>query len=215
MIEKIDDKEYWENYYTNKKEPFEPSLFSQYVMEKYVDEGDSLIELGCGNGRDALHFSKKGVKVVAVDQCDNEITYLSNTFGNENLKFMSGDFTSLNSTLSSDHIYSRFTMHSISVEGQQAVISWAREVLADGGHFLLEFRGQKNDLFGKGELVEGDCDAYIYDGHYRRFLDLKKTCNQLEEHGFEIIESFEQQGFSPVGDEDEVFARLVAKKLID
>lgn len=210
---RIDDKEYWEKYYAERKEPFQPSLFSQFVAGKYLKAGDVLIELGCGNGRDAVYFSKLGVKVRAFDQCENEIAYLRDTHKNENLEFESGDFTALDPGLESDVVYSRFTMHSISVSGQENVLNWSSSVLREGGYFLLEFRGKENDLCGLGEAVEGDVDAYIYDGHYRRFLDIDELGSQLKQKGFEIVEAIEEKGFSPFGGDDEVFARIIARKV--
>ncbi|WP_052058198.1 class I SAM-dependent methyltransferase [Helicobacter jaachi] len=36
----------------------------------------SLLELGCGNGRDALYFAKHGIAVIAIDQVQEEIAFL-------------------------------------------------------------------------------------------------------------------------------------------
>lgn len=53
------DKDYWENFYKNYDGNVEPSLFSKFVLENYAKANNHLIELGCGNGRDAIFLLKK------------------------------------------------------------------------------------------------------------------------------------------------------------
>ena len=60
----------------------------------------SLLELGCGNGRDALFFAKNKIQTTAIDQVSEEISYLAShcattTKGVANPHFIAGDFTNL------------------------------------------------------------------------------------------------------------------------
>ena len=60
----------------------------------------SLLELGCGNGRDALFFAKNKIQTTAIDQVADEISYLAShcattTKGIANPHFIAGDFTNL------------------------------------------------------------------------------------------------------------------------
>ena len=207
-----DSKEYWEQYYLERRKPFPPSLFSRYVAERYLRSGDSLIELGCGNGRDAVFFAEQGVSVTAMDQCENEIRFLAKTYGNDNLRFKCGDFTAQDDSVQYNHIYSRFTIHTISEDRQTSVLRWASQVVKIGGFFFLEFRGKKNELFRKGAPVPDEPDAYFYEGHYRRFIDPEHLSRQLEQAQFEVCECVEAAGFSPFAGTDETFARVIARK---
>ena len=47
------DKSYWNKYYSKKLGVQEPSSFAVYVL-KMMSDGDSILELGCGNGRDSF-----------------------------------------------------------------------------------------------------------------------------------------------------------------
>ncbi|EEO25453.1 adenylyl-sulfate kinase [Helicobacter winghamensis] len=87
------DKGYWHQFYANHMQIGQESYFAKFCM-KYFKSGQSLIELGCGNGRDSLYFAKNGLDVLGVDQCDNVIEFLQQ-YKNYSLEFQCADFTKL------------------------------------------------------------------------------------------------------------------------
>lgn len=206
------EKEYWENYYKSKSITSQPSLFAKFVLKNHIRSQSSLIEFGCGNGRDAKFFAENSINVLAVDQCEKEISYLAQENNHNNLKFNCDDFTSLNCIDSFDNIYSRFTLHSIKEKEEDAVIEWAHEHLNLGGKLLIEARGQKNELFKLGVPVLGEPNAYIFEDHFRRFINMGEFCKKLEAVGFEIILAEEKSGFAPFKDTDYIFIRIIAVK---
>lgn len=206
------DKKYWKNYYEKQEAPVQASLFAQYVLKNYLKEKSSLVEFGCGNGRDSLFFALHGVNVVAIDQCENEISVLSRNNKFQNIKFVCDDFTKLGEMGSFDSAYSRFTLHSITEKEENDTIKWAYEHLKKNGKLLVEARGKKNELYKLGTPVKGEQDAYVYEEHSRRFVDMDKLCNKLTKMGFNIVSAEEKAGFAPFGDTDYVFMRIVALK---
>ncbi len=206
---------YWERYYAEHGAPEEPSLFAQYVVEKmYVDERQDLVELGCGNGRDARFLAAQGLSVLAIDQCVGEIGNLSNgmTHG-ENLAFKAEDFTELPDYVGGfDAVYSRFTLHSVKAEDQRRTLQWAERNLRENGRLCIETRGQKNEIYRLGAPVEGEPDAFIYEGHYRRFVDFDGFVEQVSDTGLSIVEAAEDIGFAPFEDTDYHFIRVIAQK---
>jgi tellurite methyltransferase len=210
-LKKVNDLDYWENFYAERKDPFPPSPFAQYVARNYLKSSMSLIELGCGNARDAVFLAKNGVITTAVDQCEKEIEYLSKKYQDKSLSFVSGDFTALSSKQNFDCVYSRFTLHSISAAGMESLFNWMGLVVNKSGYCFLEFRTLKNDLYGLGQPVNNCNDAFIFEGHYRRFLNIDRVCEKLKSIGMDIIEAKEDTGFSPTKTTDEVFGRIVAR----
>lgn len=206
------DKKYWKNYYEKQNAPAQASLFAQFVYKKYAKEGGSLVELGCGNGRDSVFFACNGINVVAIDQCENEISVLAEKNKFPNLKFVCDDFTKLKGVGSFDSVYSRFTLHSITNKEENDTIKWAYEHMEQNGKLLIEARGKKNELYKLGTPVEGEPDAYIYEGHSRRFVDIEELCKKLTLIGFSIIFAEEKAGFAPFGDTDYSFVRVIASK---
>ena len=210
------DKNYWKNIYSKQSEDERPSLFALYVTESIGVEGKSLIELGCGNGRDAICFANANANmVVAVDQCENIIELLQHRYQQVgNLDCQCRDFTCMEDGTPYDIIYSRFTLHSISQEQQHDVIQWAYRNLKDGGRLCIEVRGQKNEIFQVGEPVEGEPDAFILNDHYRRFLHFETFCEELRSCHFQIDFAKEQKGFAPYNGQDETYIRVIASRML-
>lgn len=212
------DIAYWEEYYKKNNFNCNNSLFSSCVS-KYLEFSDaSILELGCGNGRDAFYFEALGFSVVAIDQVVNELEFLSNEFGDKNIKFISGDFTQLGKIsdiqgMHFDCIYSRFTLHSITTNDEKRLLSEVPRFLKEKGIFAIEARGKKNSLCGLGDKIEEDeCSvAYRYNDHYRRFIDFDLLCKRLESD-FDLIYAKEDLGFAPYNGEDDFFFRILARK---
>lgn len=203
----MNNKKYWEEYYNSHREPYDSSLFAKFVLPN-LKKGDRLIELGCGNGRDAVFFSKHDIAVTAVDQCIEEVNFLNKQYQNENLKFAAGDFTRLDANTKYDAIYSRFTIHSINREAEDRVLNWARKALNENGQLFIEVRGIHDALYGEGEKVG---EHEFVTTHYRRFIVFDDFIEKLKTLGFTLVYSKEDSGFAPHTSEDPICIRVIAK----
>ena len=208
------DKNYWKEIYAKQSEGEQPSLFAQYIVDNYQIQNKSIIELGCGNGRDAIFFANANAgKVTAIDQCDNIIELLHHKFQKiTNLEFKGMDFTCLDNNIKYDMVYSRFTLHSISKEQENKVLHWAYINLNNAGKLCIEVRGQKNEIYKMGEPVSNEPDAFILNNHYRRFVNFESLCKALQSIGFNIDFAAEQKGFAPFNGQNETYIRVIASK---
>ncbi|WP_258437009.1 class I SAM-dependent methyltransferase [Helicobacter monodelphidis] len=208
--------DYWKFYYRSHKISADNSLFSSFVKQ-FLEQGSSLLELGCGNGRDATFFAKNHIYTTAIDQVEEEITYLQNELGSEYLSFISGDFTQLQKIRDLkppyDCIYSRFTLHSVSALEEKQLFSDIPLFLKKNGLLAIETRGYKNSLFQKGDSVGGQEDAFIYNDHYRRFVHFESLLESLKNTlgDCEIIFAAEDKGFAPLNGVDDYFIRILAR----
>lgn len=180
-------------------------------MAEHIGETGLLIELGCGNGRDALFFSNQlGINVIAIDQCKAEIARLNNAKSNNSLQFVAADFSKYQPKERPRYVYSRWTMHAIDVKTERRTLEWVGRELVRGGKLLIEARSIKDDLYGVGEKV-GD-NAYITD-HYRRFIDITEIQERIESVGLKIRAATESRGLAVFKDDDPVLVRVIAEKV--
>ena len=206
----VDNSAYWNQYYKNRVCPEEPSPFARYVAT-LVEPGRDMVELGCGNGRDAVFFAAQGLQITALDMSQEAIFQLQSR-GLPNAQFLCGDFVNSNihQPDSYDYAYSRFTVHSINRNQEQVLLGNVFRGLRPGGKLFIEVRGINDPLFGKGKQVERN--AFFYDNHYRRFIVPDELVESLERHGFRVEYAQERTGFAPYGNDDPPVIRIVAAK---
>lgn len=206
----VDNTAYWNQYYKNDVCSRLPSPFAQYVAI-LVEPGRQLLELGCGNGRDAVYLAGQGLRVTALDISPVAIEQLQ-AQAVPGAEFICADFVNsdIHTPGAYDYAYSRFTLHSINQNQEQLLLQRVFTGLRPGGKLFVEVRSVHDPLFGKGRQVERN--AWFYDNHYRRFIVLAELVAELERNGFLVEYAEEQRGFAPYGNDDPPVIRVVAVK---
>lgn len=205
------DRQYWNSIYDDASITERPSDFAQSIIDDVVGRGGgSILELGCGNGRDSLFFLENKLDVTAVDASDKTISRLQDIAKGTGAIFVCDDFVKCEALyhVLYDSIYSRFTLHAINEEQEDELLRNIGLSLKDSGRLYIEARTIHDDLYGKGERV-GE-HAFIFNGHYRRFLNPEELRAKLENMGFNIISLVEDRGFSKTETSDPMLLRLVA-----
>lgn len=207
------DTAYWNQFYENIHDIDNPSLFAMEIG-KQLEPAKSLLELGCGNGRDSVYFHQLGMNVTAIDASDKVIEALQEKYqeGN-NICFICDDFVCAPAIFVGqyDYCYSRFTIHSINEEQENEVIENVYGVLKEGGKFFIEVRSINDELYGKGQKVGRN--SYVYEGHFRRFIVKKELEQKLICAGFVIEYSEEQKDFAPFGNSNPPIIRIIGRKI--
>ena len=206
------DREYWNKYYKGLKGGLaKPSDFAVEV-EKKLKPSSHIMELGCGNGRDSIYFLSKGHNVTAIDGSDVAINMLTDiTSDDEKALFVCDDFVKCHALyqMQYDCIYSRFTLHAITEDQENELLSNAKEALNSGGILCIEARTINDDIYGEG--IEVGHNAYEYNDHFRRFIDVDEFKGKLCSMGFVVDYIEESQGFSKTDNSNPVLMRVVAK----
>ena len=216
-------KNHWEDYYKTKKnnsvwQTF-PSQFAIFTLSN-VKEKNSLLEIGCGNGRDSLFFSNYFNNVLCVDYSSNAIDIINKKISKKNnikaniLDLYNDEKVDIFSKLYSKSfniIYGRFFLHAINKSGEINFWKIANHVLKKEGKVFVEYR---NNLDSRKKLGKILSDNERQDGHYRRFINndnllnrAKKFSNLKEEYFIHGI------GFSKYFDEDPNVSRLILSKI--
>jgi SAM-dependent methyltransferase len=181
--------EYWNQFYSNFKVT-ESSNFSKFVM-KYFENFDlkTILDAGCGNGRDSFFFSSK-YKVLGIDNSTN----LENK---DNFEFILSDFVDYDKK-NFDIIYSRFTFHSIKDTEQERFL----KSIHPGSYLCIETRSIK----GKDDF------RYHGDTHFRNLTDINYLNKLLYENNFTILYIEENTKFAIYKNEDPICIRVICKK---
>ncbi len=209
------DTEYWNGYYSKNLAVTTPSPFALFVYENYLTKNSTLLELGCGNGRDSLFFHSNGIKITAVDASNvaiNELQKLRLPDAN----FICGNFVDSKIIYSQKYnfCYARFSLHAITEAQENILLNNVAQVLnqdktGGGGKFFIEVRSVNDELYGKGEPVGKN--SFIYNSHFRRFIDKKELENNLIAKNFRIDYSEESSEFAPFGNDKPSVIRVIAQ----
>ena len=202
------NKNYWESYYSEKLGILEPSSFSIKIL-RFIKQGESILDLGCGNGRDSFHFANKGIRVIAVDQSKNIIKRIKKE--NKNPTFICMDILNIqeNFNYKVSHCYARFFFHALNENEENSALKFIANILPINGYFFSESRSIKSSLYGKGKSLSKD--IYSTD-HKRRFIRKSKFIAKLKQNGFEIENIIESDGLAIYENDDPVVIRICAKK---
>jgi len=169
-----DREDFWQQYYAGKipgdSELVEqPSPFAEEV-NAFLDSGCSLLEIGCGNGRDSCFFASNGVTVVATDICEAAINLTASRLPKDS-KALVASAKCLPDDVYVDYVYARFVLHALTEEEQHDLFVWMQTHVKK--KIFIETRSVNDPRCGKGKKVGNH--AYV-DTHYRRFM----SCADLQ-----------------------------------
>lgn len=211
------DKNYWEEYYQihgNDKGIAKHSTFSEFCLNKHIKETDRVVEIGSGNGRDAIFFAHHCEHVVAIDQSTTAIDIEKKAIFEDvsaRLLPLADDFTLMDFKVAGDVdvIYSRFTLHAITSDDEKILLPRVYDSLNDGGLFCIEARTVNDPLFGTGKKCGGN--TYLTD-HKRRFIDSMDFLRTVISMGFSLRYFTEENNLSVYKDDNPVLMRAILQK---
>jgi hypothetical protein len=177
------DLNFWKHY-DYKKVTMEPSLFANFCLS-YIKQGQSLLDICSGNGRDSSYFKSKGINVISFDH--DTLNLFDKT-------------PKFNLTQTFNNAYCRFVLHCVPEHIEDYILINAHNVLEVEGLLFIETRSNK------GTIVEKRTD------HYCRGIDKDALIEKLKRLNFEIVFETEDNGFSPYKDEDPLLIRVIVKK---
>ena len=207
---------YWASFYA--RNDFGSGSTFQEQVQGTPDLPQTVIDIGCGQGRDAFAFATAGRTVMGIDRSHIGIRHAAAKAEQvglaDRLSFSAcdvSDVPALSAVL--DRVreraqggpvlfYARFFLHSIPEDVQEAMLGIVASRARPGDWFAAEFRTDKDEAAAK-----------VYTKHYRRFQNGPAFGRRLADvHGWEVVREQEGTGLSPYRGEDPELYRVLARR---
>lgn len=160
----------WNTYRSDDHHTGEPSRFAVEVLST-LPSHLKILELGCGDGNDALNFAQAGHTVLATDFSEIAIKNNAESFANvSNLKFSVLDITQPMpfSDNEFDAVYARLSLHYFPNDDTRNIFQEIHRVLVAGGYICFLCKSTDDRLYGEGTKIAED--MYERQGHIRHFF---------------------------------------------
>jgi len=182
-----------------------------------LSRDDSVFEVGCGNGRDTFFMARSDLRVFASDPSTVALAEVRSRIERESFphrpRLVACPMENLDDRHAGDldAIYMRFVLHAVTAEVASAGLRWASRNLRPDGRLFAEARSVRGSLYGKG--WSAGRDAFIQDGHYRRFIRADEFRDEIVGIGFRVDELVEASGLAVRDDDDPVVIRAFATQV--
>ncbi|EYR80491.1 class I SAM-dependent methyltransferase [Shinella sp. DD12] len=203
--------EYWNRYYGTRTSPVPniPSQFAAFVaLEAAADS--TIVDIGCGSGRDSLFFANAGFTVLGIDASSAAVSLCQRTAEERGINRASFlccnvDDPTLSEKISSGTvgrivIYARFFLHAIPEDAELAFLNTAAAV-KNVDLLAIEFRTDRDAQQTK-----------VTDSHYRRFIPPLDFLARAAKHGFSPAYFTEGFGYAKYRNDDAHVARVLMRK---
>jgi 2-polyprenyl-3-methyl-5-hydroxy-6-metoxy-1,4-benzoquinol methylase len=207
----IDIQDHWNSYYSHHhhhshhSQP--PSDFAKFVASYMSKKKRTVIDIGCGTGRDGRYFASLGMEVLGVDPSfpvvkeeEEQPGWTRSRLNCLEIRDVFQDY---------EVIYMRFFLHAIDTMTQDMLFRDMTKYVVPGSLLCIEARSMSDEMHSVGTRLSS---AESVTDHYRRFLHYDELCAQIQSLGFQVLYSVHAQGLARHGDEDPHVIRIIAQK---
>jgi ubiquinone/menaquinone biosynthesis C-methylase UbiE len=158
---------------------------SQFAKRVYVfvknKKLKTMLDLGCGGGRDSEYFSRRGFRVTAVDIIVSE--QQQKKIKRNNIAFVKSDIRKIKiKNKSFDIIYAHLILHYFNNKQIEKIMNDLHKILKPGGYIFIKCKSVGDPLFGKGKMIEPNFYDFI---HLRHFFSKEYMREKLKK--FRVI----------------------------
>jgi len=159
----------------------------------------NILEIGCGQGRDAIFFSEKGFLVETFDISENAIKFVNKTKESFNLKNLNAIVHDVNKIFpyhikSFDFIYSNLALQFFDIDSLENIFDNIYRVMKDDATILFSTKKKGDKYYDFGTKINEH--AFEYKGITRYFYD-RTVLEQILKQKFEILNFNEDHHENP------------------
>ncbi|MGA0242324.1 MAG: methyltransferase domain-containing protein [Candidatus Marinamargulisbacteria bacterium] len=203
------NQNYWNEFYSNSQKMGPPSQFASFVLNEFFHY-KNIVDIGCGNGRDAFFFNQYQKKVLGVDG-SNKAIELNSKVAKDNINFKLFSFSKskkiselaeyINQYYPNAIIYSRFFLHALTNDELDIFFDFLELLAFENNPICIEYRTIKDSTIKKH-----------INNHFRNYLnpiDIEKKINLKK---LKSIYFHEGTGLAKYKNEDAYVARHIILK---
>lgn len=165
-----------------------PTDFAKFCA-KHIPKKSTILDVGCGNGRDSYYFLKYRHKIIGIDYA-----ILPKATGRS--IFIKTDIRTLfKMECSANVVYSRFFLHAITDKEICSLLKWSK------GLFMAEFR------------AKGDRPV-LYHRHKRNLIGEHDFLHLLRKYGFDVLYYIKGYNMARYKNENPLVIRVIARKML-
>ncbi len=158
----------------------------------------TILDLGCGNGRDSLYFASKGLKVTALDWSEVALDALAKQAKKlsllERINVIWQNIANLELPDNSfDVIFANLSLHYFDDQTTRKIIDQVYKILRNRGLLFIEVKSDKDPLSKKGQDL-GNEMRNVY-GTKRRFFSQSSLLSFLS--NFRVVKISQPTAFLP------------------
>lgn len=169
----MDQKKLWQTKWSDKTSQLPPNNFASMAYKLIKPKHKSLLDLGCGNGRDSFYFAHKGLQVTAADWSKSGLDQLRKLVEEKkvaNLEVIQQDISKLTLKPNSfDVIYAHLSLHYFDDKTTKKIFNKLHGVLKRDGLLFVKCKSTDDILYGRGREIEEN--MYEHRDHIRHFFD--------------------------------------------
>jgi SAM-dependent methyltransferase len=170
---------------------------SQDALDRFVSalphEGGSVLEIGCGQGREARGLAARGLRVSAFDHSGVAISIAKSTAwaGGAPVDFRRHDATEPLPYRSAhfDGVFAHLSLHYFSDDRTRLLINEIARVLTPSGVLFFTVRSDRDPLHGYGARLEAD--MYCLRGHVRHFFSAAYARDILSDWQVRLVDYYD------------------------
>ena len=169
-------------YYDNNAQAFIDGTSTadmKYLLDKFaarLSVGASILDLGCGSGRDSVWFINQGFDVTAIDASVEMIRHCKSLIGD---RAILADLEEFETTEKYDGIWACASLLHIPRERLAAAITKYSAVLKPGGRFFMSFKDHEQDYKKDGRIftcfTPPSLEQYLNDLNLFNKIDIYET----------------------------------------
>jgi tellurite methyltransferase len=189
--------------------------FAKIVFER-IKERDykTLLDVGCGDGKDSIYFAKNGFEVTATDFSKVGISTLSEANEKENLgiSVIVKDTRKISFEEKFDVIYANLSLHYFIDKETREIISKLSNMLKEGGVFCIKCKSIEDSQFGQGEVVEEN--MFLINGKQIHLFSEEYLRDLLKDFDIIHLKSYTEMHVRMSGNNDKSgFIEVIAEKV--